>query len=192
MQRIQVMGTSGSGKSTVGLRLAEAFGAPHVELDAINWLPGWTERDHEGFRALVAEATAGDRRVVSGNYLSRMHDILWGRADTVIWLDLPLHLTIYRQLTRSWRRWRSNELLWGTNYERFFPQLKVWDPNSLPGFAIRNRPKQRRMLIEAMADPRWAHIRFVRLTSQREIDRFVASLLASASQRPSEPVEDRA
>ena len=35
--RISVIGTSGAGKTTFARRLAEAVGAPYVELDAINW-----------------------------------------------------------------------------------------------------------------------------------------------------------
>ncbi|MGE3856657.1 MAG: toxin [Dehalococcoidia bacterium] len=180
IRRIQVMGPSGSGKSTLGLRLAEGLGVPHVELDAINWLPGWTERPREEFRAMLSEQTA-EGWVVSGNYISRGSDeILWPRADLLVWLDLPLHVILPRQLTRSWHRWRTNELLWGTNHERFFPQLKFWDRNSLVGFTLATRAASRARLVEAMRDPRWARARWVRLTSQRAIDGFAASVLAEA------------
>lgn len=178
VRRIQVMGPSGSGKSTLGEQLAEHLGVPHVELDAINWLPGWTERPHEEFRAILAAQTAGDGWVVSGNYISRGSDeILWTRADLLVWLDLPLRVILPRQLARSWRRWRSHELLWGTNHERFFPQLKFWDQTSLVGYTLATRAQQRARLLEAMADPRWAHARWLRLTSQREVDAFLASML---------------
>lgn len=176
---MQVMGPSGSGKSTLGLRLAEALGVPHVELDAINWLPGWTERDHDEFRSILAEQTAGDGWVVSGNYISRgSSELLWRRADVLIWLDFPLRTIIPRQLIRSWHRWRSNELLWGTNHERFFPQLKFWDRNSLVGFTLATYESHRRRYLEVSADPRWAHARWVRLTSQAEVDRFLTATVA--------------
>jgi adenylate kinase family enzyme len=179
VRRIQIMGPSGSGKTTLGLRLAAHLGVPHVELDAINWLPGWTERDHAEFHAMVTEATEGDGWVVTGNYISRgMDALLWSRADLLVWLDLPLHVILPRQLTRSWHRWRSHELLWGTNHERFFPQLKFWSRDSLIGFTLATRAASRRRLVEAMADPRWAHARWLRLTSQREVDAFLASMLA--------------
>ena len=35
------MGNSGSGKTTLAARLAEALDADLVELDALNWEPGW-------------------------------------------------------------------------------------------------------------------------------------------------------
>jgi adenylate kinase family enzyme len=178
IRRIQVMGSSGSGKSTAGQRLAAGLGVPFGELDALFWLPGWVERDTDDFRTRVAAATEGDRWVVSGNYTGRLDGALWERAEIVAWLDLPLHVTMPRQVTRSWRRWRNHELLWGTNYERFWPQLAVWDPNSLIGYSLRARPRFHRAMLDAMVDPRWAHVRFVRLTSQREVDRFVVAMIA--------------
>lgn len=180
IRRIQVMGSSGSGKSTAGQRLAAGLGVPFVELDALFWLPGWRERDTDDFRARVAAATEDDRWVVGGNYTGRLDGALWDRAELVVWLDLPLHVTVPRQLLRSWRRWRSNELLWGTNYERFWPQLAIWNPTSLIGYSLRARPRFHRTMIAAMSDPRWAHVRFVRLTSQREVDRFVAATIAAS------------
>ena len=173
------MGTSGSGKSTVGLRLATALGVPHVELDALFWLPGWVEPEAEDFRGRVREATEADSWVASCNYMTKAQHLLWDHAEMILWLDLPLHVTIPRQLIRSWRRWRTRELLWGTNLERFWPQLAFWDAKrSLVGFALSARPRQRRALADAMVDPQWARLRFVRLTSQREVDRFVTSIIA--------------
>ena len=40
-RRTVVIGTSGSGKSTVSARLAKSLGSDHVELDSIFWGPGW-------------------------------------------------------------------------------------------------------------------------------------------------------
>ena len=178
VRRIQVMGSSGSGKSTVGLRLAEALRVPHVELDALFWRPGWVESDAEDFRVRVAAATDGDEWVVSGNYTGRLNALLWPRAEMIVWLDLPQHVTAWRMLTRSWRRWRSKELLWGTNTERFWPQLAFWDPMSLLGYSLRAHPRMHRLMTDAMVDPALAHVRFVRLTSQREVDRFVGATIA--------------
>ncbi len=183
MRRVQVMGSSGSGKTTAGLRLAAALDVPHVELDALFFLPNWVERTNDDFRERVAEATSGEGWVVSGNQTRRVLDVVWPRADTVIWLDLPLRVTIPRQLARSWRRSRSRELLWGTNVERFLPQLAIWSPNSLVGYTLRSRGRFRALMTGATSDPRWTHVRFIRLTSQREVDRFLASVGAAVDER---------
>ncbi|MFA7248256.1 MAG: hypothetical protein WC273_01325 [Dehalococcoidia bacterium] len=180
-RRIQVMGSSGSGKSTVGLRLAAVLDLPHVELDALFFLPGWVQRTDEDFRDRIRRATEGDRWVVSGNQTRRVLDVVWPRAETIVWLDLPLRVTIPRVFLRSWRRWRTQELLWGTNVERFWPQLALWDPErSVVGYSIRSRHRFVTLMTAAMSDPRWAHISFIRLTSQREVDRFLGSVEAAA------------
>ncbi len=85
-QRINVVGVTGSGKTTLARRLSDRLDIPHVELDALFWGPGWTETPDDVFRERVRQALAGERWVVDGNY-SRIRDIIWPRADTIIWLD---------------------------------------------------------------------------------------------------------
>src|SRR5437016_1896693 len=80
--RIVVIGTSGSGKTTQARHLSERLGIPHVELDALHWVPGWTEAPTDALRERVTEALAGDAWLVDGNY-SVVRDIVWPRADTV-------------------------------------------------------------------------------------------------------------
>lgn len=58
MRRVNVKGTSGSGKSTFGRELARRLAVPYVELDALHHGPNWTEAAPEEFRARVREATA--------------------------------------------------------------------------------------------------------------------------------------
>jgi len=89
-QRISVVGTSGSGKTTVGRAIADRLGIPFIELDALAWLPGWVNRPLAELRELVDERTRGPMWVVDGNY-SKVRDLVWGRADTVVWLDYPFH-----------------------------------------------------------------------------------------------------
>ena len=74
----------------------------------------------------MREATGGERWVVAGSYMSHSQQAFWDRLDAVIWLDLPMALLLRRVLRRTWWRWRSRELLWGTNQERFWPQFLVW------------------------------------------------------------------
>ncbi len=180
-ERIVVVGSSCSGKSTLAERLATALGLPYVELDALFWRPNWTEPTEEEFAAQIRDATAGDRWVVAGNYVRHTMTLVWPRADTVIWLDFGLPLVTWRVLRRSWRRWRTHELLWGTNYERFFPQLKLWDKNSLITFNITTHRRRRARYAAAMGDDRWAHIEFVRLRSPRELQTFLARVQPAAT-----------
>lgn len=177
--RVHVMGNTSAGKSTLGERLAAILAVPFVELDALNWLPGWValnETDPAAFRARIAEATAGDGWVVAGSYTEPSQSVFWDRLETVVWLDLPLPQVLWRIVHRSWRRWRSRELLWGTNTESFIRHLKVWDRDSLIWWAVTQHRRKRRDLLAWQADPRWAHVRFVRLRSSAEVAAFVQHL----------------
>ena len=85
-RRIAVVGTSGSGKTTVAGQIGQRLGIPHVELDAFYWNPNWTPARLDVFRERTAQALSGDEWVVDGNY-SEVRDIVWRRTDTVVWLD---------------------------------------------------------------------------------------------------------
>jgi adenylate kinase family enzyme len=175
------MGNTGAGKSTLGTRLARTLDVPFVELDALNWEPNWVGLNATNPTELerrMRVATAGDGWVVAGSYITFSQRVFWSQLHTVVWLDLPLPLLVGRVLRRSWRRWRTKELLWGTNYERFWPQLRVWQQDSLVWWAVTQQRRKRRSMLASMADPRWAHIRFVRLTSVAEIAVFTHAIEA--------------
>jgi adenylate kinase family enzyme len=185
-QRLHVVGTTCSGKSTLAARLADALQVSVVELDALNWQPGWvalTETDPEAFETRLKEATAGDGWVVAGDYSGFTRRLCWPKLHTVVWLDLSLSLILWRVVSRSWRRWRSKELLWGTNRENFWTHLMLWrGADSLLWWAWTTHEKKRRRMVASMANPQWAHIRFVRLTSVREVERFVRLIDVSLPQ----------
>jgi adenylate kinase family enzyme len=93
MQRISVVGTSGSGKTTLARHIAQRLAIPHVELDKLHWEPNWIEVPDDVMRERVSQALASNTWVVDGNY-SLVSDIVWGKADTVVWLDYPLWLVM--------------------------------------------------------------------------------------------------
>lgn len=179
-KKIHIMGDSCAGKSTLGKRLADVLGVDFVDMDALNWLPNWVALnavDPDEFERRLHEATVGDGWVVAGSYTRHSQRVFWSRLDTVIWLDLPLPLLLRRVVARSWRRWRTKELLWGTNYEQFWPQLMVWrKEESLIWWIVTQYKRRRQQMIQFMSDPRWAHIRFVRLTSPEEIEAWTRAI----------------
>ncbi|MCY3623487.1 MAG: adenylate kinase [Gammaproteobacteria bacterium] len=180
-----MIGNSATGKSTLAKRLAVALDAELVELDALNWLPDWVglnDTNPDELERRFERATRGDASVVAGSYTRFAQRTFWARLDTVIWLDLPVPLLVWRVLRRSWRRWRTRELLWGTNIERFWPQLALWRKNdSLVYWVVTAQRGKRKGMRAAMADPEWAHIRFVRLGSVDEIETFAATVEAGLS-----------
>ena len=180
--RIHVVGLSGSGKSTLAARLARALDAPFVDLDALNWLPGWValnEQDPAELERRFRQATEGERWVTAGSYTSVAQRAFWPRLTTIVWLDLPAPLLVSRILRRSWRRWRSDELLWGTNRERFWLQLALWrEQDSLVWLVATQQNRKRRNMKRTMTDPRWAHIHFVRLASRADVEALAETVEA--------------
>jgi adenylate kinase family enzyme len=149
------------------------LGVPHVELDAIYHQPGWTPKPTTELRYEVAELVAGDGWVIDGNY-SAVRDLVWRRADMVIWLDLA-RVTVMRQvISRTLRRlWRREEL-WNGNREGWRNFLLGAD-DSIIAAAWTQHAKYHDRYAAAAADPAYSHLTFVRLGSRAEIDRFLQS-----------------
>jgi adenylate kinase family enzyme len=99
MQRVMVIGSPGAGKSTLARRLAGLTGLPLFHLDREHWLPGWTEPLPDDWRAKQTALVAGDRWIIDGNYGGSL-TLRIGRADTVIWLDYPTALCLWRAVRR--------------------------------------------------------------------------------------------
>jgi adenylate kinase family enzyme len=101
MERILVMGSSGSGKSTFARRLSAITGIPMVSLDALFWKPGWMPSDASEFEQRVAEAAHEPRWIMDGNYTSSGAGELRRRlADAVVWFDLPRRTCMTGIITR--------------------------------------------------------------------------------------------
>jgi len=125
--RVIVIGTTGSGKTTLAKQIAQQYGHTHIEADSLRFLPGWQVRSPEEFRALVDKKTQAERWVIDGNY-SVTRDIVWARADNIIWLDYSLPINLWRLTRRTLKRAWTQEDLWGTgNRESFRQQLQFND-----------------------------------------------------------------
>jgi len=158
-RRISVVGSTGSGKTTFGRELARRLGVPFVELDALAWGPKWTLVPEELFKERVARAVEGDAWVIDGNYGGRgARELVWPRADTVIWLDPPLRVIFARLFERALRRIRSREELWpGTgNRETVWNQFLA--PDNLFWWALKTHRRRRRELPLSLARPEHAHL----------------------------------
>ncbi len=156
------------------------LGATHVELDSIYHQPGWTPLADEEFCSRVAAATEPPRWVVDGNY-SVAHEVVWAKADTVVWFDLPYATVLARTIRRTVRRTATREELWNGNRE---PLSNLWSVNpekSIIAWAATRHGAYRRRYEEAERDQRWAHLRFVRLRSQAEADGFLAAVTATTT-----------
>jgi adenylate kinase family enzyme len=100
MQRILVMGSSGSGKSTFSKRLSDITGIPMVSVDALFWKPGWVEAEKAEFHERLGAAARQPRWIMDGNYTSHLVELRRDACDTLIWFDLPRATCMLGILTR--------------------------------------------------------------------------------------------
>jgi adenylate kinase family enzyme len=92
LERIVIVGKPGAGKTTLAAQLASRLSLRNIELDGISWQANWVQLPKNDMRERVSEAiTVTGDWVLDGNYHS-VHDIVWARADTLIWLDYPLRV----------------------------------------------------------------------------------------------------
>ncbi|MGH2429513.1 MAG: adenylate kinase [Candidatus Limnocylindria bacterium] len=172
MRRINVVGTSCSGKTTLARRLATAVGVRHVELDALYWGPDWQPVATELFEGRVRQATDAPAWVVDGGYRSVRH-ITWSRVDTIVWLDYPLHLVLSRWARRTLARVQSREEFWpGTgNRERM---SHIAGRDSLLWWILTTHRGRRQRLVEHLALR--PDLRLVHLRSPSEAEAWIASI----------------
>jgi adenylate kinase family enzyme len=179
VKRVAVVGTSGSGKTTVGRKLAATLGVPYIELDALHHIgPNWTEASADELSEKVADAIAGDGWVVDGNYEGKIGDLVVDRADTLVWLDLPLRVSLARLWWRTSRRIRDDVELWGGNKESW--KSAFWGRESLFAWTIRSHVRRRRTMPARLA--RLPHLRVVHLRTQAEVDDWLARQAPSREQ----------
>lgn len=173
MQHINIIGSAGAGKSTLGRALAARLDAPLVELDQLYWQPNWQHASDDEFRKGVAAVLAGERWVVCGNYRA-VRELVWGRADTVVWLDYPLAVSFPRLWRRTWQRIISQEELWGGNRESWRTQFLSRD--SLLLYALRTHRRRRHELAAQLSDPGYAHLSVLRLRRPHQTTCWLAGM----------------
>ena len=111
------------------------------------WRPGWVEAPREEFRDAVARVAAMPNWIMDGNYTFTF-DLRLPLADTVIWLDLPRHICMWRVITRTARGYgRTRAGLAEDCPERFDWEFLnyVWklpycSPSEDPRRRLRNMP----------------------------------------------------
>ena len=177
--RIVIIGTSGTGKTTLAKRLAKALDLPHVELDAVNWQPGWRGLSHDDpdeFRRRVHVAADGAEWICDGNY-SAARSILWPRATHLVWLDYNRSVVMTRVVLRSASRALVSRELWAGNREDW----RRWFRASHPIRWAWSTWKHNRARYEAaLGHSDFAHLTVIRLRRPREAGTVTARLGSKA------------
>jgi adenylate kinase family enzyme len=173
--RINVIGTSGSGKSTFARRVARRLGHPYVEMDLLFWLPDWQEPSDEVFLPKVAAALDAPRWVLDGNY-QRTAPIKWRNVTAIVWLDYSFARVFFQALTRAMARVIHRRELWpGTGNRESFRRTFL-SRKSILVWTWQTHAKMRERYDALFRAPEHAHIHRVRLKSPAEAEKFLASL----------------
>ena len=177
MERVIVVGSSCSGKTTFARDLGAILGAPHVESDARYWGPNWNARADDELRRLVAEATAGDRWVFDGNYW-RVRDLVWTRATDVVWLNPSLPRCFGRCLTRSVMRLIRREELWAGTGSRESLRETFFSRKSILWWLLTSFRGKRRRYRAVFDGDDYPGLRKIELRRPRQAARFLVGLAA--------------
>lgn len=170
-RRVSIQGISGSGKTTLGRTLAERLGVPYVETDALVHGPGWTETPDAELRAALEPVVTGEGWVIDNDYRRKIGTYVLEHADTLVWLDLPLHVSMGRLWRRTSGRIRTGEELWNGNRESW--RDAFWGRESLFAWALRKHVSQRRTMLELLGRPELAHLRVVRLRTPAAVESWL-------------------
>ncbi len=126
MKKIIVIGSGGAGKSTFSNRLGDALNIEVIHLDKLFWRPNWTRTPEAEWVVILRRELARDAWIMDGNF-GGTREMRIEACDTVIFLDMPRWLCLYRILKRSvlYRTGARPDMAEGCK-ERFDPEFIMW------------------------------------------------------------------
>jgi len=175
-ERIIVIGSSCSGKSSFATALATKKKIKYIELDQLHWLPNWVERPDSEFRELVQQAIdpavlEGENAwIIDGNY-SVTRDITWPQATQIIWLNHSFTLVLYRSITRSLHRIFTKKPLFAGNVESFGQTF--FSRDSIIWWVIKTFHKKRSSYEALLKEQTKCGVKVVELKGQGQVDVFL-------------------
>ena len=164
MNKIVIIGTCGIGKTTLGRKLAKRLNIPVTDLDDLYWLPHWKLRPPEKCAALIKATVNETQWIICGNQ-SKYRHLIWPQADTIIWLDFPLHTLFFRLLKRGIRQMISRELICNGNQQNLYRLL--WILHWVFRRYWRNKKRYGKL---SHSTP---HVKWYRMNSLDEIEAFL-------------------
>src|SRR6266496_1064936 len=174
MKKVLVIGPGGAGKSTFATRLGELLNIDVVHLDQIYWRPGWIETPKSEWLKTVAELLNRDSWIIDGNYSGTLPKRI-DASDTVIFLDLPRRLCLWRVLKRAvvYRNKRRPDMAEGCA-ERFNLDFIIW---------VWNYPRKARPKVVKLLQSNATTKKVVWLRSPSEVEKFLTIEVQRDSQQ---------
>lgn len=167
MKRICIIGTSGSGKSTLGKTLAHRLQLPFIDSDSFFWQANWQPASEAALQEQVFAATSGNAWVFDGNYLW-LRQTLWQRADTIIWLDLPLPVVLSRVCWRNTGHVIKREPLWNGNRRNW---QRAWSGIRHTWSTYHDKKVTYQGLLAE-----FPHLHIIHLSSPRQVEKWLTAI----------------
>lgn len=160
--RIAIIGSTGSGKSTLAAQLGAKLNIAHIELDYYHFEKNWREVPDEVFRERINCLTLPDGAwITDGNY-SVLRDIVWQRAEVLIWLNYPFLFTFARLLKRTMQRIVTRKPLWHGNRETFYGTFATKD--SILYWFLKTYHRRRKEYPALFMQPAYKHLKVIQIT----------------------------
>ena len=165
MQRVLVIGSGGSGKSTFATQLGEVLNLEVSHLDKFYWKSGWVESEPDEWIKTVTELIEKESWIIDGNYSGTLK-LRIQKADAIVFLDMPRVLCLWRIVKRFllYRDGTRPDMAEGCRESLNFEFVSwVWN------YPRRSRPKIIKLLQEH------SDKQIFRLRSRSDVKKFLAS-----------------
>ncbi|HXV70349.1 MAG TPA: AAA family ATPase [Acidimicrobiia bacterium] len=177
ISRVVVVGSSGSGKTTVAREVAARLDLPLLELDALAHRGGWDATPLDTFQQELRDFVKARRWVVDGNYSSRgTPEAVWPYADTFIWVDLPKRVVMRQVVGRTLKRVFTREELWNGLREPYTNLYSINPDQNIIVWSWTRFDHVRERYESAITDGSWGHAKVYRLRSRGEIRDMLSSI----------------
>lgn len=181
-RRISIVGATGSGKTRLALKLAEATGVPIFHLDELRYAANGELLSDAEFRAVVCGVIDHDAWIIDGHYRS-VRDLIWRKAGKIIWMDYPIHLVLRRLLMRYLRK-RDGQV--AATIAPQAPAPAATAP-ATPTVSWLHRVRrfsraidEKRQYAVLLADPAYAGAKIVRFTHPDQAAAHIAAMVAGS------------
>lgn len=181
-QRIQIIGPSCAGKTTLARTLGQRLGLPVTDLDELWWSPGWVQLGHAAMRERLQPLADSPAWVVSGNYFPSSEPVLWPRVEWLIVLDFPLGLVTWRGLKRTVRRSLTGEPCCNGNREQLH---RLLHPEGVLVYTLRTWGRRHARYQTLADEPALAAARVTRLSGPGDLARWLDTLAPATVTPPS-------
>jgi hypothetical protein len=174
LQRIHIIGTPGAGKTTLARKLAQQLSLNFIELDSLFWGPHWLPAEAAVFRKRVSACVRDPRWVACGNHISA-RDLVWARAEAVIWLDYSTQLGFARLMARAADKVRDNMRAWLAG-----KRAPAFGHDSLLLYAFRARQERKANFGALLATREYAHLKVLRFRKPEELAQWMSEVMHEA------------